>query len=238
MDARRIFTIKIGDQEKLATKNLAKSKNRDKKTIIEKHGEEFLVWDPYDCKIAAAIRNGLQILPITQNSKVLYVGKKIKTTIHHLSNIANNGSVFVINDKNNFLSKSINAHENIITTSENRFKQSYSESLARNIDVLYIDIEELDETELIFKKYLSFLKIGGFLIITIKKDEHRIFEENTSKWLAEQKSGLNKARELTKKLEHEFEIIQQINLGLNYSMKKPFHKSHIFILAQYSQNKK
>jgi hypothetical protein len=50
--------------------------------------------------------------------------------------------------------------------------------------------------------------------------------------MAEQRAGFDKIREITTKLKSQFEIIQEINLGVNYVME-PYHKLHAFILAQY-----
>jgi hypothetical protein len=50
--------------------------------------------------------------------------------------------------------------------------------------------------------------------------------------MAEQRAGLNKIRKMTAKLKSQFEIIQEINLGVNYETE-PYHRLHAFILAQY-----
>jgi len=70
------------------------------------------------------------------------------------------------------------------------------------------------------------------LMLIAKKDDDAILENDLVGWMAEQRAGLNKIREITAKLKSQFEIIQEINLGINYAME-PYHKLHAFILAQY-----
>tara|TARA_B110001454_G_scaffold187155_1_gene184372 strand:- start:1256 stop:1993 length:738 start_codon:yes stop_codon:yes gene_type:complete len=237
MEESRIFQVKIDNEEQLVTKNLVKGTKMYGEKIIMVNGEEFLEWNPYNCKLAAAIRNGLQILPIIKNSKIICICGKAETTISHISDIVYDGSVFVVGDNNkNDLLKNLDiVRKNIISVSDNQFEQLYSTSITKKIDVLYVDIPQFDQMELVVKKYSSLLKTGGFLMLTIKKDENPVFESDSVGWFAEQKSGLTKIQEQIKKLKPQFEIIQEINLSLNYLMNAPFHKSYVFILAQYLQ---
>ena len=239
MKESRIFQVKIGNEEQLATKNLVKGTETYKEKIVRVNGEEFLEWNPYSCKLAAAIRNGLQILPIMKNFRIICIGATDGSTISHISDIVDSrGSVFVIDsnkNKKSFLNKLTTTHKNIISVSDNPHEQLYSTSITGKIDVLYVDIPQLDQTELAIQKYSSLLKTGGFLMLTAKKDDNPILENDVAGWLAEQRAGLNKIRVLINKLKPQFQILQEINLGLNYMMKPPFHKSHVFILAQYLQ---
>ena len=57
----RIFQIQIGDKEQLATKNIVEGTKTHKEKIVIVNDEEFLEWNAYKSKLAAAIRNGLQI---------------------------------------------------------------------------------------------------------------------------------------------------------------------------------
>ena len=69
-------------------------------------------------------------------------------------------------------------------------------------------------------------------MLVVKKDDNVIIENDIAGWMAEQRAGLNKVREITTKLKSQFEIIQEINLGISYAME-PYHKIHTFILAQF-----
>jgi len=236
MKEARIFQIQIGNEEQLATKNMVKGTKTRKEKIVIVNNEEFLEWNPYKSKLAAAIRNGLQILPIIKNSKVVCINLLEESTMLHISNIVGSGgSVFVIDvnkNKKSFLNKLVNTHKNIIPIYDTVDKLSSSLSITGKVDALYVDIPESEQIETIVEKYGSLLKNEGFLMLIAKKDDNAIIENDIAGWMAEQRAGLNKIREITTKLKSQFEIIQEINLGVNYVME-PYHRLHAFILAQY-----
>ena len=236
MKETRIFQIQIGDKEQLATKNIVEGTKTHKEKIVIVNDEEFLEWNPYKSKLAAAIRNGLQILPIIKNSKVVCINPLEESTILHISNIVGSkGSVFVIDvDKNkkSFLNKLVDTHKNIIPIYDTVDELSSSSSITGKVDALYVDIPESEQIETIVEKYGSLLKNEGFLMLIAKKDDNAIIENDIAGWMAEQRAGLNKIREITTKLKSQFEIIQEINLGINYAME-PYHKFYTFILAQF-----
>ena len=235
MKETRIFQIQIGNEEQLATKNMVKGTKTRKEKIVIVNNEEFLEWNPYKSKLAAAIRNGLQILPIIKNSKVVCINLPEESTILHISNIVGSGgSVFVIGvnkNKKSFLNKLVNTQKNIIPIYDTVDELSFSSSVTGKVDVLYVDIPESEQIEQIVEKYGSLLKNEGFLMFVTKKDD-AILENNIVGWMAEQRAGLNKIREITTKLKSQFEIIQEINLGINYAAE-PYHKFYTFILAQF-----
>jgi fibrillarin-like rRNA methylase len=236
MKEARIFQIQIGNEEQLATKNMVKGTKTHKEKIVIVNDEEFLEWSSYKSKLAAAIRSGLQILPIIKNSKVVCINLLEESTILHISNIVDSGgSVFVIDvnkNKKSFLNKLVDTHKNIIPIYDAADELSFSSSMTGKVDALYVDIPESEQIEQIVEKYGSLLKNEGFLMLIAKKDDDAILENDLVGWMAEQRAGLNKIREITAKLKSQFEIIQEINLGINYAME-PYHKLHAFILAQY-----
>ena len=236
MKEARIFQIQIGNEEQLATKNMVKGTKTHKEKIVIVNNEEFLEWNPYKSKLAAAIRNGLQILPIIKNSKVVCINLPEESTILHISNIVGSGgSVFVIDvnkNKKSFLNKLVNTHKNIIPIYDTADELPFSSSITGKVDAFYVDIPESEQIETIVKKYRSLLKNEGFLMLVVKKDDNAVIENDIAGWMAEQRAGLNKVREITTKLKSQFEIIQEINLGISYAME-PYHKFYTFILAQF-----
>ena len=236
MKETRIFQIQIGDTEQLATKNIVEGTKTHKEKIVIVNDEEFLEWNPYKSKLAAAIRNGLQILPIIKNSKVVCINPLEESTILHISNIVGSeGSVFVIDvnkNKKSFLNKLVDTHENIIPIYDTIDELSFSSSITGKVDALYVDIPESEQIKQIVDKCELLLKNEGFLMLVAKKNGDAILENDIAGWMAEQRAGLNKIREITTKLKSQFEIIQEINLGINYAME-PYHKFYTFILAQF-----
>ncbi|MEM2634284.1 MAG: fibrillarin-like rRNA/tRNA 2'-O-methyltransferase, partial [Nitrososphaerales archaeon] len=70
----RLKRVKINGEERLATLNLAEGIQVYNEKLIKLNGLEYRVWDPFRSKLAAALLKGLKEFPISENSKVLYLG--------------------------------------------------------------------------------------------------------------------------------------------------------------------
>ena len=67
-DEGNIFWIKIDGEKKLATLNLVPGSKVYKEKLVKIKDEEFRAWDPFRSKLAAAIMNGIESLPIVRKS--------------------------------------------------------------------------------------------------------------------------------------------------------------------------
>tara|TARA_Y100000741_G_scaffold312312_2_gene256754 strand:- start:2828 stop:3469 length:642 start_codon:yes stop_codon:yes gene_type:complete len=210
----------------LATKNLIPGNSLFDEKIIQKSDSEFIEWNPYKSKLAASIRNGLQIFPISQNMNVLFVTDIFDSTILHLSNIVGNDG------KIRYISNQKDIPENI-SKIPNIIKFDYEkENADKKFDFLYLDIQDnsfLEKTILYMKK---FLKNNGFSIIFLKKESKIDSNKKGVKWLIEQSSGLKKIESIIQNLNKNIDVLQEINLGLNYLGIEPFHKFDICILGK------
>ena len=209
----------------MATKNLIPGNSLFDEKIIQKSDSEFIEWNPYKSKLAASIRNGLQIFPISQNMNVLFVTDIFDSTILHLSNIVGNDG------KIRYISNQKDIPENI-SKIPNIIKFDYEkENADKKFDFLYLDIQDnsfLEKTILYMKK---FLKNNGFSIIFLKKESKIDSNKKGVKWLIEQSSGLKKIESIIQNLNKNIDVLQEINLGLNYLGIEPFHKFDICILG-------
>ena len=210
----------------MATKNLIPGNSLFDEKIIQKSDSEFIEWNPYKSKLAASIRNGLQIFPISQNMNVLFVTDIFDSTILHLSNIVGNDG------KIRYISNQKDIPENI-SKIPNIIKFDYKkENDDKKFDFLYLDIQDnsfLEKTILYMKK---FLKNNGFSIIFLKKESKIDSNKKGVKWLIEQSSGLKKIESIIQNLNKNIDVLQEINLGLNYLGIEPFHKFDICILGK------
>ena len=210
----------------MATKNFIPGNSLFDEKIIQKSDSEFIEWNPYKSKLAASIRNGLQIFPISQNMNVLFVTDIFDSTILHLSNIVGNDG------KIRYISNQKDIPENI-SKIPNIIKFDYEkENADKKFDFLYLDIQDnsfLEKTILYMKK---FLKNNGFSIIFLKKESKIDSNKKGVKWLIEQSSGLKKIESIIQNLNKNIDVLQEINLGLNYLGIEPFHKFDICILGK------
>ena len=92
-----ISWIIVNNSLKLTTRNLIRGNKFYNEKIVFSNDQEYRVWTPYRSKLAAAIRNGIEILPIIKKSRVLYLGNSDVITPSHISDIiGTEGVVYVV----------------------------------------------------------------------------------------------------------------------------------------------
>ena len=64
--------------------------------LVRSEGVEYRAWDPYRSKLAALLLSGCRTLPLTERSKVLYLGAASGTTASHVSDIVSEGVVYCV----------------------------------------------------------------------------------------------------------------------------------------------
>ncbi|MCK4811254.1 MAG: fibrillarin-like rRNA/tRNA 2'-O-methyltransferase [Methanosarcinales archaeon] len=131
---------------------------------------EFRTWDPHHSKLAALILKGF-MPPITESSRVLYLGAAAGSTASHVSDIARNGLVYALEFSPRVMKNLILACESrpnmipIFADANHPEKYSY---LVDKVDVIYQDISQRNQAEIALKNVRCFLKDEGCLILMIK----------------------------------------------------------------------
>lgn len=217
------FWVKSEGEQKLATENLVPGNQVYKEKLVTKKGIEYRLWDPFRSKLAAAIMNGLEDFPFKENSSVLYLGVSTGTTVSHISDIIGpKGIVFGVEHSSrvarDFLDRVVSHRKNIIPIIQDARQPKDYFSVYNKVDVVYSDIAQPDQTEIAISNCKSYLKDRGFLFLVIKT--RSIDVTKSPKKIIENES---------KKLQNNFEIIQQINL-------LPYDKDHAMIVARYLAN--
>lgn len=215
-----IFWVKIEGERKLATLNLVPGNQVYKEKLVKISDEEFRAWDPFRSKLAAAIMNGLSILPIVRKSKVLYLGVSTGTTASHVSDIVGpSGIVFSVEHTSRvareFLDRVASHRSNIVPILQDARNPKEYFSVYGIVDVVYADIAQPDQTEIAILNCKTYLKKGGYLILVIKTRSIDVTKDPSEI-----------VRNEIKKLKENFEIIQEINL-------EPYEKDHSIIIAKF-----
>ena len=83
------------------------------------------------------------------------------------------------------------------------------------MDVVYVDIAQPDQTEIAILNCKTYLKKGGYLMLVIKTRSIDVTQEPAQIIRSE-----------IKKLNSNFEIVQEINLD-------PYEKDHGMVIAKY-----
>ena len=215
-----IFWVKVDGEKKLATLNLVPGNQVYKEKLVKIKDEEFRLWDPFRSKLAAAIMNCLEVLPIVRKSKVLYLGVSTGTTASHVSDIVGlSGIVFCVEHASrvarDFIDRVSSFRSNIVPILQDARQPKQYFSVYGIVDVMYVDIAQPDQTEIAILNCKTYLKKGGYLILVIK-----------TRSIDVTKDPMQIIRSEIKKLDSNFEIIQEINL-------QPYDKDHGIVFAKF-----
>ncbi len=203
----------------LATENLVPGHRVYNERLIVKKGTEYRTWDPYRSKLAAALLNGLETLPLKPGSSVLYLGASTGTTASHISDIVgNSGTVFAVEHTSRvareLLDRVASNRNNIVPIIQDARRPDNYFGVFGKVDLAYCDIAQPDQTKIAIANCDAHLKDGGSLLLVIKSRSIDAVLE--PRLVAE--------REIAK-LE-KFDVIQAIDL-------EPYDKDHAMVHARY-----
>ncbi len=203
----------------LATENPIKDYRPFNEDVLKIKNREFRVWNPRRSKLAAAISKGIKSVPISEGTKMLYLGAAHGMTPSYISNIVKEtGIIYAVEFSERCFNELIpltNKYRNIIPIlADARKPETYC--WIEKVDVVFADVAQPDETEIAIRNCKEFLKPKGYLLLSIKsrsiditKSPGRIYKEEIQK--------LRKA---------DFEIVDWKTLD-------PLEKAHAFIVAKF-----
>lgn len=210
---------KYGTQGILVTRNLTPGLKFYGEPLYEVDGVEYRSWNPTRSKLGAVILKGLKELPIKQSSLVLYLGVASGTTVSHVSDIVGMtghiwGLDFAPRAVRDLLDNVTRHRKNISPIlGDARHPQQYVQ-LVQPVDVVFADVAQPDQAEIMAKNAKYFLKEGGHIMLSVKarsidvKEDPKVIYEEQVKILED--AGLS--------------IIDVIELD-------PFEKDHAMIIA-------
>ena len=232
-----IFWIKLNNSLMLATKNLVKGNQCYNERLVQLNGEEYRIWKHYRSKLAAGIIHGLEILPIIEKSRILYLGASQGITASHISDmIGPEGIIYAVEHSHETAKKLqeevTSKRKNIKPIIMDAAKPSQYQIIDRKVDVVYVDLDQPNEMEIAILNCKMYLQVGGYLLFMVKT--RSVDHYQGKKFIINDKSELvNTTEEInTKKyttmdsLKVNFEILQQINLA-------DFFKEYSMIVAKY-----
>jgi fibrillarin-like pre-rRNA processing protein len=214
--------IKVNGIREYATPNLVRGLTVYGEKLVKLDDEEYRIWDPFRSKLAAAMRKGLRDFPLNNGDKVLYLGASTGTTVSHVSDlIGNKGLVFAVEPAvrvaRELIENVASKRKNVIPIIQDARRPESYFSVFGNVDLVYCDIAQSDQTEIAIKNCNNFLKNEGILLIVIKTRSIDVTMSPHSVVV----------RESEKLRKSNFHINQTINLD-------PFDKDHALVHATYS----
>ncbi len=214
--------IKVNGIREYATPNLVRGLTVYGEKLVKLDDEEYRIWDPFRSKLASAMRKGLRDFPLNYGDKVLYLGASTGTTVSHVSDlIGNKGLVFAVEPAvrvaRELIENVASKRKNVIPIIQDARRPESYFSVFGNVDLVYCDIAQSDQTEIAIKNCNNFLKNEGILLIVIKTRSIDVTMSPHSVVV----------KESEKLRKNNFHIDQTINLD-------PFDKDHALIHATYS----
>ena len=232
-----ISWIRINDSLKLTTKNLIRGNKFYNEKIVFSNNQEYRVWEPYKSKLGAAILNGLEILPIIEKSRILYLGVSQGITASHVSDmIGPEGIIYAVEHSHETAKKLqeevTSKRKNIKPIIMDAAKPSQYQIIDRKVDVVYVDLDQPNEMEIAMLNCKMYLQVGGYLLLMVKT--RLVDQYEGKKFIINEKYSLVNTIEEKNRQKHtekvdlkvNFEILQQINLA-------DFFKEYSMIVAKY-----
>ena len=214
-----VYTYKNGDHSILVTRNMTPGTTYYGEPLFVVDEVEYRSWNPTRSKLGAVILKGLTELPIKPGSLVLYLGVASGTTVSHVSDIVGEkghiwGLDFAPRAVRDLLDRVTRYRHNISPIlGDARHPQQY-EQLVQPVDVIFADVAQPDQAEIMVKNVKTFLKEGGYIMLSVKarsidvKEDPKVIYETQVKILED--AGLK--------------IHEVIEL-------EPFEKDHAMIIA-------
>jgi len=210
-----IFSI----DSKFATINLVPGEKVYGEELIKNTKVEYRVWDYFRSKPAAAIKKGLEEFPIKKGMKILYLGVASGTTASHFSDIVGkDGIIYGVEIAERVLRELITHAEkrgNIITIlADARKPEEYTNIILEKVDLVYEDVADPDQIEILIRNSEKFLKDDGCAMIAIKSQSIDVTKPPQQIY-----------KQCLQKLKEKFKIIEQLELD-------PYEKGHLFVVLK------
>lgn len=204
---------------KLATINLVSGEKVYGEELVKEKNVEYRIWNFWRSKPAAAIKNGLKILPIEKGMNILYLGIANGTTSSHFSDIiGKEGLIYGIEiSERPFreLLPTVEKRGNIIPILANAKKpEDYESIVLGKVDIVYEDVASNDQIQILIRNCERFLKQRGYAIIAIKSQSIDVTRPPKEVY-----------KECLRELGKHFDILDKVELD-------PYEKFHLFVVMQ------
>ncbi|MEW6593125.1 MAG: fibrillarin-like rRNA/tRNA 2'-O-methyltransferase [Candidatus Hadarchaeota archaeon] len=216
---RSVYWIEFDDgTKKLATANIAKGSQVYGEKLLDVGGREYRLWDPYRSKLAAAVLKNIKEIPIKDGASILYLGAASGTTASHVSDIVGEkGCIYCVEVSSrpmrDLLVVSGRRPNMMPILADARQTSSYC-SIVGNVDVVYQDVAQPDQTEILLANAKAFLKGDGHAVLALKARSIDVTKEPREIF-----------RDEMHKLEKELEILDAKTLD-------PYEKDHAMLVLK------
>ena len=217
-----VFWLEHEAGDFLVTSNYEKGIKVYGERMFNLKGEEYRSWTPTRSKLSSSLLSGLEPMPIKPGSSVLYLGASTGTTVSHVSDIVGSeGIVYAVEFAPRMARELVSIMENrdnvVPICADARYPENYASLVPEKVDVIYADVAQPNQAQLVKRNANFFLKEKGSCLMAIKARSisqsvplSQIFEE-----------------QINYMVENGFELVQQLNIA-------SFHKDHVVFHGLFS----
>ncbi len=219
---RRVYVVELEDGSlRLATKNLTPGRRVYGEWLFNYGNVEYREWNHIRSKLAASLYKGIRELAIGVGSRVLYLGAGSGTTVSHVSDIVEHeGRIYAVEFAPRVMRELVTVadyRKNVVPIlADARFPERYS-LLVPQVDVLYADIAQPEQANIVVANARLFLKSGGYLYLAIKARSIDVTKEPDEIYV----------REIRTLEANGFRILDVVHLD-------PYDKDHAMVFATYT----
>jgi len=135
--------------------------------------EEYREWNPNRSKLCAYLRKGGKEFYLKEGISVLYLGAANGTTVSHVSDIVRkNGLIYAVEFSARSLRELVQRCSErpdvVPMLSDATRPAQYRSLIPEQVDVIYQDVAQPEQSKLMVDNILTFLKPGGCFYIAIK----------------------------------------------------------------------
>lgn len=144
----------------------------ERRPVID--GIEYREWDPRRSKLAAYLVNGGKVLPIKQDSNVLYLGASSGTTPSHVSDIVKNGKVYCVEFASRMFRELVSNSEprpNMMPILADATKPSEYEFMVSKVDVVYQDVAQKNQADILADNMDKFNARFGMVAVKARSED-------------------------------------------------------------------
>lgn len=217
-----VYEGKMRGKFQLYTQNAAPTVSvYGEKMMTDDDGVEYRSWDPKRSKLGALYQKKIKI-PLSTDSRVLYLGAASGTTVSHVSDILSEGAgvVYAVEFSERPMRHLVMLAEkrkNIIPIFSDAARPELYFPIVEPVDVIFQDVAQPNQAEIACKNAAYFLKAGGHLILSLKARSIDV-AKNPKKIFAEEIKTLEKNANVS------FNILKTADLA-------PFHTDHMGVIA-------
>jgi fibrillarin-like pre-rRNA processing protein len=156
------------DDERIATRNLAPGQRVYDEDLLTIDGAEYRSWNPSRSKLGSYIMKGGRNFPLTEKSRVLYLGAANGTTPSHVSDIVSQGTLVAVEFSfRSFrdLLRVAGPRPNMVPVLADAWRPELYERYIGKVDLLFQDIAQRQQAQIFAKNVNRFKPTMGILAV-------------------------------------------------------------------------